>query len=144
MSKYARIINNIAVDVSTNPTEHFHPIIAAQFVVVPDSVKPGWIKSGSTWSAPPDSPVPASPEPIYPKLTPVQFKLLFTSVERIAIYAAKDADPVLSDALGLLDDPRLTEVDLNLQSNRDLVAYLSAKGLIAAERIPAILAGTLQ
>lgn len=143
MANYARIINNIAVDVSATPAEHFHPTIAAEFIAVPDSVKPGWIKSGSIWSAPPDSPAP-EPAISYPKLTPVQFKLLFTSAERIAIYAAKEADPVLSDAFSLLDDPRLTEVDLNLQSNRDLIAYLAAQGLITADRIPVILAGALQ
>lgn len=144
MTNYARIINNIAVDVSTTPAQKFHPTIAAQFVEVPDAVKPGWIKTGNAWAAPPEAPAPAAPAPDYPRLTPVQFKLLFTGPERLAIKAARATDPVLEDAFDLLDDPRLTEVDLNLQSNRNLIDYLAAQGLIAPEREPEILAGILQ
>jgi hypothetical protein len=39
MSNFARIINNVAVDVSTNPQEQFHPDIAAEFEPVPDDVQ---------------------------------------------------------------------------------------------------------
>lgn len=39
--KYARIIDNIVVEVVTNnPNEIFHPSIAEQFVEVPDTVTP--------------------------------------------------------------------------------------------------------
>lgn len=144
MTNYARIINNIAVDVSRAPAQQFHPTIAAQFVEVPDAVRPGWVKTGNTWAPLREAPAPETPAPDYPRLTPVQFKLLFTGPERLAIKAARATDPVLEDAFDLLDDPRLTEVDLNLQSNRDLIAYLASRSLITPERVPEILAGTLQ
>jgi len=50
MTNFARIINNIAVDVSTDPDNDFHPDIASQFVSVPDEVMVGWINTGDTWA----------------------------------------------------------------------------------------------
>lgn len=38
---FARIINDTAVDVSTDPTNSFHPTIAADFIEVPDDVVVG-------------------------------------------------------------------------------------------------------
>lgn len=58
--KYARIVNSTAVDVSENPADQFHPIIAGQFVEVPGEVERGWaVDGGGVWSAPP----PPKPEP---------------------------------------------------------------------------------
>jgi hypothetical protein len=52
--KYAYIESNIAREVvQTNPANLFQPAYAALFISVPDEVKQGWIKSGSTYSAPP-------------------------------------------------------------------------------------------
>lgn len=44
MTTYARIVNDTAVDVSTNPSAQFAPAVAAQFVVVPDGVAPQWVR----------------------------------------------------------------------------------------------------
>ena len=44
MTTYARIVNEVAVDVSTSPTTQFAPAVAAQFVVVPDGVGPQWVR----------------------------------------------------------------------------------------------------
>lgn len=52
MANFARVINNVAVDVSTDPDNDFHPDIAAQFVSVPDDVTNGWVKTGSVWAQP--------------------------------------------------------------------------------------------
>ncbi len=71
-------------------------------------------------------------------LSPVEFKMLFTSEERIAIKASTDA--VVQDFFELINDPRLTQVDRNLQSVKDAIAYLEFKGLIAVGRSTEILA----
>ena len=80
----------------------------------------------------------------YPKVSPVQYKLLFTVQERIAIATAKATDPVLQDLYGILDDPRLTEVDLNLASTQGALDYLISQGLIEADRKAEILTGELK
>ena len=74
-----------------------------------------------------------------PQISPVEFKLLFTVFERVAIKAS--TDPVVQDFFEIVNDPRLTHVDLGLQSTKDALAYLTSKGLIAAERQAAILTG---
>jgi hypothetical protein len=142
MANYARVINNTAVDVSTDPTNQFHPDIAAQFVQVPDEVQQGWILKDGQWSEPAPAPQP-EPEPVYPKVTPVQFKLLFTSPERVAIKGARADDPVVDDLWELVEDPRMEYVDFGLKSVRDSIEYLATAGLIAPERVAEILAGKL-
>lgn len=139
---YARVINNIAVDVSSDPQNSFHPDIAREFEPVPDNVKQGWVRTDGQWAPPEPAPQP-EPEPTYPQLARVQFKMLFTSQERIAIKNARATDEVLDDFYDLLEDPQLTYVDLSLQSNRDAVGYLAQQGHIAPERVPEILSGQL-
>lgn len=75
------------------------------------------------------------------KVSPVQFKLLFTAPERVAIKAS--TDPVVQDFFEIVNDPRLTFVDLGLQSTKDAIGYLQSKGLLTGERAAAILTGTL-
>ena len=146
--KYAWTENDTIRDVCLgNPIECYHPDVAIHYITqVPDAAQNGWIKSGSTWIVPPvPEPTPApTPEPVYPSLSPIQFKLLFTSAERIAIKAARATDPVIEDIYEILDDPRLTAVDLALQSNRDIVGYLAVQGLIAPERVAEILTGVFK
>ena len=144
MSNFARIIDSVAVDVSTDPENSFHPDIAAQFEPVPDNVKQGWVRTDGKWAAPAPAPQPEpEPGPTYPKVTPVQFKLLFTSPERVAIKAARATDPVVDDLWELVEDPRMTEVDFGLKSVRDSIEYLATAGLIAPERVGEIIIGTL-
>lgn len=142
MANFARVINNIAVDVSTDPNNQFHPDIAREFEPVPDEVKPGWVRTDGKWEAPGPTPQP-EPGPVYPKVSPVEFKMLFTSQERIAIKNARANDPVVDDFFDLVEDPRLTYVDLALQSVQDAVGYLANQSLIAPERVPEILSGQL-
>ena len=67
MTNFARIINETAVDVSTDPTNQFHPDIAREFVTVPDEVKHGWYRDADNhWHEP--EPIPA-PEPTPPEPT---------------------------------------------------------------------------
>lgn len=137
MANFARVIDGYAVDVSVSPETDFHPDIAAQFVSVPDPVRPGWVKVAGVWQA------PAAPEPVAAvaaRVSPVQFKLLFTAAERVAIKAARASNAVVDDYFSIVDDARLTHVDLGLSSTAAGLAYLVAKNLLTAERAAAILA----
>lgn len=138
---YARVIDGIAVDASAAPAVCFHPILAAEFIEVPDNVKPGWLLKNGQWHEP--APV-AEPTALPPSISPIEFKLLFTAQERVAIKAARATDPVIDDFYDVVEDPRLTFVDLGLQSTRDAIGYLAEQGLIGAERVEQILAGVMQ
>lgn len=72
-----------------------------------------------------------------PKLSPIEFKMLFTSAERIAIKSSTDL--VVQDFFELVNDPRLTQVDRNLQSVKDAITYLASIGLVADTRVSEIL-----
>ena len=145
MSNFARIINNVAVDVSTNPQEQFHPDISAEFEPVPDDVQAGWARNeAGEWEAPAPTPEPTPAPTESPKVSPVEFKLLFTAGERVAIKAARASDPVIDDFFSIVDDPRLTHVNLGLQSTQDALGYLETKGLITDARRVQILAGQVQ
>lgn len=141
MANYARIISNVAVDVSTDPATQFHPTIAAQFTAVPAQVQRGWVLNNGEWAPPETAPQPA---PAYPKVSPIEFKLLFTQAERLAINAARETDQKIADFFDLVDDPRLTYVDMGLQSTQDALTYLVHKGLITASRRLEILSGQLK
>lgn len=142
MTNYARIINDIAVDVSSAPEECFHPTIAAEFVAVPENVSPGWKLVDGEWEAP-EEVSPPTPQQVFPKVSPIEFKLLFTSAERLAIKAARETDPVVDDFFEIVEDPRLTYVDLNLQSTQDGLSYLVSQSLITEQRKAEILTGTV-
>lgn len=72
-----------------------------------------------------------------PKLSPIEFKMLFTSQERITIKASTNA--VVQDFFEIINDPRLTYVDRNLQSVKDAVGYLESEALIGIGRAAEIL-----
>lgn len=142
--KFARVIENVAYDVrADSPEGFFHPDVAALFSEVPNTVQEGWVKTGTKWAAPE---TPAVPEPIetFISVSPVQFKLLFTPPERVAIQSARAEDPILEDFYSILDDPRLTMVDFAILGNRQAVEYLAIKGHIAAERVDQIIRGEYQ
>lgn len=142
MTNYARIIDNVAVDVCADPANSFHPDIAREFVAVPDEVQAGWIRKDGQWSAPAPAPQP-EPVPVSPKVTPVEFKMLFTSAERIAIKEARATDPVIDDYFDIVEDPRLQVVDLGLHSVQEGIQYLQTIGIFTEDRVSQILAGTI-
>lgn len=144
MKNYAQIVDGVAVDVSTNPAEEFHPEIAALFVEVPSQVEPQWRLIDGTWQAPPLADAAVDSVALPPKVSPVEFKLLFTAQERLAIKEARANDPVIDDFFEIVEDPRLTHVNLGLQSTQDALAYLEAKGLITTARRQEALAGQVQ
>ena len=90
---------------------------------------------GSTLTkpSPPDPPAPV----VVPRtLTRVQFMLLFTPAERIAIRASADAGVV--DWMLILNDPQFEGVDLRGKACSDALSYLVAKALLTADRQAAI------
>lgn len=139
MSNYARIRNNVAVDVSTDPASQFHPAIVAEFESVPDEVQRGWrLAEDGSWSAPP-VPEPAEPEPHRPQVGPVEFKLLFTSAERLKLKELRPNDAALDDFFEIIEDARLDYVDLSLGSTAagvdHCLSLLEGAEVIAAEDV---------
>jgi hypothetical protein len=72
-------------------------------------------------------------------VSPVQFKLLFTSAERIAIRALRLTDLIVDDFFDIAEDPRLTEVNLKLPETITAINYLETLGTLASGRAAAIL-----
>lgn len=146
--KFAWIENERIRDIAPgNPAELYHPDVAAHYSTeVPDNAEngDGWV-NGALVKPEPPAPAPVEPPaPVYPKVSPVEFKLLFTSAERVAIKAARATDVVIDDFFDIVDDPRLTHVDLGLQSTQDALSYLVSLNLLTAERRAAILSGKVQ
>lgn len=145
MSNYTRIIGGVAVDVSTDPAAQFHPQIAAEFVEVPDEVTHGWRLEDDEWTAPP--PIEPAPEPEQQyrlQVTPVEFKLLFAPEERLAIRQAREyqgeEEPqkttawLIEDWWSIVDDPRLTVVDLDLTQTQTGLDMLVTATILTQER----------
>lgn len=131
MTNFARIINDVAVDVSSNPAEQFHPSIAAEFQPVPDEVRQGWRLVDGQWQAPEPQPSP-EPEPTRPQVSTIEFKLLWTSPERLTLKSIRQTDPVMDDFFDIIEDPRLTHVNLGLTSTQQGIDYCLAKLVEAA------------
>lgn len=142
---FARIIDNVAIDVSANPTESFHPDVAAEFVNVPDIVEYGWRLINGEWVAPEVVIVPEVA--IEPKeVDLITFKLLFTSAERVAAKALRASDPAIDDFWSILDDPRTRSVDMRIPSVQAIIEHtLTACNVEnVAERKAQILQGIIQ
>jgi hypothetical protein len=142
MTNFARIINGVAVDVSSNPTEQFHPDIAKDFVPVTDQVESGWSVSAGKW-IPPAPVEPITPAAVYSKVGPIAFQMLFKVDELVAIDAAKETNPAIRIFWKLLDDPRTDYVDRNLEPVQTMLRSLEAGGLLAAGRAEEILHGSV-
>ena len=146
--KKAWIENEIIRDICQgNPDELYHPDIAKFYDTdVPDEAEngDGWVNGQLVKPEPPAPVEPPEPEVVYAKVSPIEFKLLFTSPERVAIKTARQTDPIVDDFFDLVEDPRLTQVDLGLKSTHDALDYLTAQGLLADGRKVQILANEPQ
>ncbi len=144
---YAWIENGIIRDIAhAAPEGLYHPDIAVHY----DTEVPADAENGDTFEdgvltkRPIPEPAPA-PEPVAakpPKVSVIEYKMLFTSMERIAVKAS--ADPVIVDLQELMNDPRTVNVDLSLQSISDALDYMTALGLIGAGRKAEILTGEVK
>jgi hypothetical protein len=144
--KYAWIENTIIRDLTTgDPLDVFHPDIAKLFdTQVPDEAEPGdTFRDGVlTKKLIPEPVIPELPElPAFvpPTVSAIQYKMLFTSAERIA--SKKSTDPVIIDLQDLLNDPRTLTVNLALKSISDSLDYMTAIKLLAPGRKAEILTG---
>jgi len=70
-------------------------------------------------------------------VSPIEFKLLFTSAERIAINAS--VDPVVIDFMSIVDDQRTTKINLTIPSTVNALNYLVSLTLLADTRVDEIL-----
>lgn len=88
----------------------------------------------------------------YPSVSPIKFKMLWSSQERVAIKDLRAANAIVDDFMGLVNDPQLTEVVMSLESVQNAIWYtlagLAAAHVIAPEDIAvrhaAIVSGVLQ
>lgn len=143
--KKAWLENTIIRDIAPgDPTKLYHPEIALYYDTdVPDDAERGDTFSEGVLTkkvvleAPPIEPVVVKP----PKVSVIEYKMLFTSAERIAVKAS--TDPVIIDLQELMNDPRTVNVDLSLKSISDALDYMTYLGLIAAGRKAEILTGVI-
>lgn len=146
--KKAWIENNQVRDICLgSPEEYYHPDIAILYNTdVPDETITGAVLQNGVWVNPilVDPVVEAPPILVPPDITvsPVEYKLLFTSLERIAIKSS--ADPIVNDFFEIINDPRLTKVNLSLQSTKDALSYLVGISILTEERRAQILTGVIQ
>lgn len=122
MKNYARIIDNVAIDVSRDPAGSFHPDIAKDFVEVPTKVQPGWTVTDGTWAKPAAVTEP-DVAPAAPTVGVIHFKMMFTSEERVKSKALRSQDEALDDFWSLVEDPRTDVVDLSLPSVQGAIEY---------------------
>ena len=129
----------------------FHPAIVEHVVAAPSNVGEGYLFDGDGWEAPSPVDVPEPGATYRTRLTRPEFKLQFTSAERIAIRAARDytgedsnaamTKAILDDFFDIVEDTALTFVDLELPATIEGVGFLATAGLLTEERVGEILAG---
>lgn len=74
--------------------------------------------------------------------TPMQFLLMLTAAEQVAIRKAAETDPYVQVLVGMVDDPRMTFVDLTHPTVVEAIQYLAgAPALLTADRAARVLAG---
>lgn len=155
MSKYARIENKTALEIFTPPAgfelaDCFTPEVAAMFSPCPDDVTAGsTVDSKGKWTIAPEPGPAPEPVPVYPKIGPIAFQMLFTPQESVAADELRATDKILALFWKRIDDPRTDVVDLNLKSVQDAVEYtltaVKASGVDVdvPARLAAILSGVL-
>ncbi len=134
--KYAWIENNKVRDICQggSPSENYHPDIAAHYTTqVPDTVVNAAVLEGTTWVNPNPQ---FQPEPVVVEtiLNVAEFKMRFTSAERIVLKTAKATDVVIDDFFEIINDPRLVTVDLRSDMIVNAVKYMVSKNFLTQER----------
>ena len=136
----AWIENGIIRDIAhSEPSEIYHADIAKNYdIEVPDDAQNGDTFVDGILTKPVIEPVAPVAVIESKTLSPIEFKLRFTAPERVAIYQSTDL--IVKDFVSLLDDVRLTQVDLTLQSTINAIDYLIIQNLLEPSRKNEILA----
>ena len=117
-----------------NPSELYHPDIAKNFdTEINEDVLVGAELVNGIWINPTID-GPRAPAVDYAKISPIVFKMLFTVSERLAINPLKQSDEIIKDWFEILDDTRLTFVDLELKSTQDALSYLVTLEILTEDR----------
>lgn len=126
-----KVENCICAD-SVERAQQFYPDHLCIERLEGQGVGPGWGYVGGAFVAPPP-PAPAPKQPI----TRLAFLRRFPAEARIAIRAAATTDPVLADAMSLLDlaEDVLTDDPDTLR----LIGYCQQQGLLTAAQAAVIL-----
>ena len=145
--KYAWAENDTIRDICQggNPQECYTQDVAAHYTTeVGDDIVSGATWDGSKWVNPP-APVPVPPVPPVPQyattMTPIEFRLLFVSAERIAIKTAAKTDPIVEDFWSIINDPELTQVNVADPQIIEALDYLVTLTILTPARETAILLG---
>lgn len=157
--RYARVLDGIAVDVSdADPTDIFHPLLASQFVQVPDDVVTGsrWIDDA--WvepSSPSFDPASAPPR----QLALIDFLRLFTTAEKAGFNALRKTvaglppedyasdDPAVQALVGFevglthYDALRAGLIELDNAETIEWLGLLVPLGVLTEARLAQVLAG---
>lgn len=146
--KYAWIENTQIRDtVSADPFTVFHEEIAKFYSTeVPDEASngDGWVDGQLIKPEIVEAtvPEPATTAKRLPKVSVIEWKMLFTAQERIA--AKTSVDPIIQDLQELMNDPRTVNVDLNLKSIQDALDYMTSIGILEVGRKEEILLGEVK
>lgn len=130
MKNYARIIDNVAVDVSSDPHKQFHPTIAAEFVAVPVDILPGWRLNPETgeWTEPeadPDvAPIPVTPAAI--RRAEIEAELTAIDAASARPLRAILAATVSGGTADVADVAKLAELEAQAKALRTELASLEA------------------
>ena len=153
MSTFARIIDDVAVDVCRVPPDQaFCEALALQFVAAPDEVVPGSRRSldefgGVIWTAPVVVAPAPPPPPYYGRIiTRLAFLRRFTDDEAVAIDLASIGATVQAATLRRAQAKinAAEEIQLENSETRAGVQSLESAGLLAAGRATAILDAAVQ
>ncbi|MES2729912.1 MAG: hypothetical protein V4621_07460 [Pseudomonadota bacterium] len=128
MKKFARNVDGRAADVieiesAEQIAERYHPSIAEQFVEVPTGTLSGATLVAGKWINPEPVAAPVAPAAKPPSVTPPQFFMLFTLAEQVVLEEKRDGIKELKLIFKRLEDPRLTAVDMSLDSVQDMIKF---------------------
>ena len=141
--KYAWVRDNTVVDTCVaDPKTIFHKDVAENYnVMIANEIGTGATLVDDEWQN--IQIQQTHDEEDRYMLSPIEFKLCFTPQERVAIKAVSETDAILQDAYSLVDDQRLTFVNMHTRSVIELIDYLESCGLITQDRAIDIKSGKI-
>jgi hypothetical protein len=133
-SQVNTFLNNNPTYVATSLVKIDQPLECYEYINDDVTLKSDWEQIKADLEVEEENNSPEPLVPLLPLLTPVEFKLLFTPTERIAIKNTRPTDEILDDFMDIIDDPRLDTVNFNLQSTKDAIDYLVSIEVLTVER----------